>query len=264
MPFFEFSPSCQIHYLDENSSSPDSVLLLHGLGANSNSWILQTPALHQAGFRTIAPDTPGFGQSTYPDGGASISRFFEPIAALVEHLQPRRINIVGISMGGTLALQLALDHPQYVSRLVLVNTFAHLNISSPRLLPYLLTRFILVHTLGIPTQAKAVAKRIFPYPEQEVLRQGLIEQVNQADPHAYRAAMRALARFDVRRRLREIRCPTLVVTGDRDTTVPLDAQRELVETIPGAYQRIIPAAGHGVTVEKPDAFNQTLVEFLCS
>ena len=64
-------------------------------------------------------------------------------------------------------------------------------------------RSILVYTLGLPTQAKAVAKRIFPDPDQEIFRQGLIEQVTQADPRAYRAAMRALARFDVRKRLNE-------------------------------------------------------------
>lgn len=264
MPLFKYSPSCQIHYLDQNTASPLPVLLFHGLGANSNSWLLQIPMLQQAGFRTIAPDAPGFGQSTYPGGRASITHFLEPIAALVNHLQLPPLDIVGISMGGTLALQLALDHPQFISRLVLVNTFAHLNITSPRLLPYLLIRFILVHTLGLPTQAKAVAKRIFPYPEQEFLRQGLVEQVNEADPRAYRAAMRACARFDVRRRLGEIHCPALVVTGNRDTTVPPEVQNQLVKSIPGALQRVIPDAGHGVTVEKPDAFNQILVEFLCS
>lgn len=263
MPVFEFSQSNQIHYLDENSSSPEAVLLLHGLGANSSSWLMQTPVLHAAGFRIIAVDAPGFGQSTY-SGGASIDRFSGPIAALVDRLQIQRLNVVGISMGGTLALQLALDHPRWVSRLVLANTFAHLDISSPRLLPYFLLRFILVHTLGLPTQAKSVAKRIFPYPEQELLRQGLINQVIQANSRAYRAAMRALARFDVRSRLGEIPCPTLVITGDRDTTVPLESQRQLAEGITGARQVIISQAGHGVTVEKPGAFNQVLVEFLCS
>jgi 3-oxoadipate enol-lactonase len=264
MPTFKISPSCKIHFLDENTASPETVVLFHGLGANSKSWVLQTPALHNAGFRTIAPDAPGFGQSTDPGGRATISRFAGPLERLIEHLDVERLNLVGISMGGVLALQIALDHPQWVSRLVLVNTFAHLSVTSPRQLPYYLWRFILVHTLGLPTQAKAVAKRIFPYPEQEILRQGLIEQVIQADPRAYRAAMRALARFDVRNRLEEIRCPTLVVSGDRDTTVPIETQRYLADNIANTRQSVIPEAGHGVTVEKPDLFNPILVQFLCS
>jgi len=264
MPVFEFSPSCKIHYLDENSTSPEVVVLLHGLGANSNSWLLQIPPLLQAGFRTIAPDAPGFGKSSFPGGRASVPLFANPIESLVECTGLQGLNIVGISMGGALALQIALDHPEWVSRLVLVNTFAHLNITSPRLLPYLLLRFILVHTLGLPTQAKAVARRIFPYPDQEILRQRLIEQVIQADPHAYRAAMRALARFNVRNRLGEIRFPTLVVTGDGDTTVPRETQNVLAQDIANSRHVIIRDAGHGVTVEKPEQFNQVLVEFLTS
>ena len=264
MPVFDYSPTCQVYYLDENITSPNSVILLHGLGAHSGSWVLQTPALHQAGCRTIALDSPGFGRSTYPGGRTSINLFTAPIIALVDRMEIRQTTVIGISMGGTMALQFTLDHPEHVSRLVLVNTFAHLNITSPRLLPYLLIRFILVHTLGLPTQANAVAKRLFPYSDQELLRQALIEQVNMADPRAYRAAMRALAWFDVRDRLREIRCPTLVVTGERDTTVPLETQYQLAQGITGARQVVIPAAGHAVTVEKPEAFNQILVEFLCN
>lgn len=262
MPDFQFSPACKIHYLDENSDSPRTVLLLHGLGANSQSWLMQTQALRQAGYHIIAPDTPGFGQSTYPGGRASIASFVQPISSLIKSAGLQNLTIVGISMGGVLALQLALEHPKWVSRLVLVNTFAHLNVTSPRVMPYFLLRFALVHTLGIPTQAKAVAGRIFPYPDQEILRQGLIEQVLQADPRAYRAAMRALGRFDARNRLHEIHLPTLVVTGRRDTTVPIEAQTFLAQGIANAKHVFIEEAGHGVTVEKPEQFNQILVEFL--
>jgi len=90
----------------------------------------------------------------------------------------------------------------------------------------------------------------------------LIEQVMQADPRAYRAAMRALARFDVRNRLNGIKCPTLIITGERDTTVSIGIQNQLVAGITGAQHVVICDAGHAVTVEKPDIFNQVLVEFL--
>jgi len=262
MPVFEFSPSCYINYRDENASSPCPVLLLHGLGANSMSWLFQIPVLQQCGFRSIAPDAPGFGKSSYPGGRAVIHSFVEPVSALIDNLRIQHLDVVGISMGGTIALQLALDHPRIVSRLVLVNTFAHLNVTSPSSLPYYLLRFILVHTLGLETQANTVAKHIFPYKEQELLRNGLIEQVMQADPRAYRAAMRALARFDVRNRLNGIKCPTLIITGERDTTVSIGIQNQLVAGITGAQHVVICDAGHAVTVEKPDIFNQVLVEFL--
>ena len=90
----------------------------------------------------------------------------------------------------------------------------------------------------------------------------LITTITQSDPRAYRAAMRALALFDSRKRLAEIKVPTLVITADRDTTVPPPRQKLLVEGIPGARQVVISNAGHAVSVEQPEAFNRELFAFL--
>jgi 3-oxoadipate enol-lactonase len=264
MPFFKPSPAISIHYIDENPDAVDTVLLLHGLGATCTSWQLQIPPLTGAGFRCIAPDVSGFGQSNYAGGGTSVAKLAQPIHGLLSERGIDCAYVVGISMGGTLALQMALDYPQQVKKLVLVNTFAHLQIASARLWPYYLLRFILVHTLGLRTQARTVALRIFPRPEQEVLRQALIEQILQADPRGYRAAMRALARFDVRDRLAEIKMPALVVTGENDTTVLPPNQHLLADGIAQARQVVIPLAGHALTVEQPELFNQILFDFLCS
>ncbi len=262
MPFFQQGPQVSIHYIDENPGAMETVLLLHGLGATCASWQMQIPRLVDEGFRVIAPDAPGFGQSGCLRGDTSIAGLSLPISDLLTSLKIPAAHIAGISMGGTIALQMTLDHPGQVGKLVLVNTFARLQIAKRRLWPYYLLRFILVHTLGLPMQAQAVAKRIFPRPEQEILRQELIHQIMQADPRGYRAAMRALARFDVRRRLSEITARTLVVTGENDTTVPPQNQHPLVTGIPQARQVIVSSAGHAVTVEKPEVFNDLLLEFL--
>jgi pimeloyl-ACP methyl ester carboxylesterase len=264
MPFINVAPRLQLHYLEKNPAGTSTVLLLHGLGADSSSWQLQIPALTQAGFRVLAPDAPGFGQSTYDGGGASIQRVAALISKFLDATQAGSVHLVGISMGGTIALQMALDFPQTTSKLVLINTFAKLRLSSPKAWPYFALRFILVHTLGIPTQARSVARRIFPHPEQGELRRLLIAQIVQADPRAYRASMRALARFDVADRLQEIHRPTLVVTGDADTTVAPANQEELVKKIAGARQSVVPKAGHAVTIEQPERFNQVLLDFLLS
>lgn len=165
-------------------------------------------------------------------------------------------------MGGVLAQQLILDHPDLVRRLVLVNTFACLRPERLEVWLYFAWRFLLVHTLGLPVQARAVASRIFPAPHQAALRQVLIDQIQQADPRGYRAALRALARFDVRRRLGEIDRPVLIVTAEQDTTVPPKNQAVLSRDIPGARQVFIPNAGHAVTVDQPVIFNSLLLEFL--
>jgi 3-oxoadipate enol-lactonase len=251
-----------LHYLDPNPSDAPAVLLLHGLGANSSSWTLQFDPLITAGFRPIAPDTPGFGESPYGGSGWSVARSASVVADLLQELEASPAHVVGISMGGTIAQQIAFDFPQLVRKLVLVNTFAVLRPTRLSGWFYFLERFILVHTVGLPTQARLVAGRIFPGEDQQVMRDLLIKQISEADPRAYRAAMRSLGLFNSEKRLGEIKKPTLVVTGDRDSTVPLPSQRMLVERIPGARQVVIPDAGHAVTIDQPDLFNRELLGFL--
>ena len=262
MPNFKISPQLSIHYIENNPSGQRPVILLHGLGANGSSWQLQVPALVDVGFRVIAPDARGFGQSTYPDGKTSIHEMAEDMVTLLGSLQIGQTDVVGISMGGTIALQLALDHPELVRKLVLVNTFAHLRPDSLSGWFYFALRLGLIQILGLRAQAQVVSKRLFPKPEQEELRQLLIIQIMQADPQGYRAAMRALWSFNVTDRLGSLNIPTLVITGDADTTVPLRVQRRLAESIPNARQVLIPQAGHAVTVEKPTEFNRALMLFL--
>ena len=262
MPIATFLPHEKLFYLDENPLGKAVVFLFHGLGANSNSWAAQIPDLVKAGFRVIAPDAPGFGRSSNPYIKTQARQIAAVFADLADYLQIQSFIPIGISMGGTHALQLALDYPKKVNKLVLVNTFSRLEFSNPASLPYFALRFLLVHTLGLHTQARTVAKRIFSQPEQEFLRTEFIAQVVQADPKTYRSAMRSLARFNVVHRLHEIQCPTLVISGERDTTVPLKSQTRLAKSIPNARQIIIPNSGHAVTVEQYQAFNQVLLDFL--
>ncbi|MBN1667273.1 MAG: alpha/beta fold hydrolase [Anaerolineales bacterium] len=262
MPIYQSDHKLKIHYRDENPQGERTVVLLHGLGASGDSWILQFPALTAAGYRCLAPDGRGFGRSTYPGGAVSPAVMAGDLNLLLEHLRIEQAAVVGISMGGATALQFALDHPVRVERLVLVNTFAHLQADKLSQWFYFLLRQLLVHTLGLEAQAKAVAGRVFPHPDQGILREQLIAQIRQATPRAYRSAMRQLPRFDVQTRLAEIHLPTLVLTGAADSTVLPARQAALVQDIPGAQQVIIPAAGHAVSVDQPEAFNQALLAFL--
>jgi pimeloyl-ACP methyl ester carboxylesterase len=89
----------------------------------------------------------------------------------------------------------------------------------------------------------------------------MVAQILQSDPRAYRSAILALGRFDVRSRLAQIRRPTLIVTGSDDTTVSPANQRELL-AIPGSQQVILPGAGHGLIADHPAEFNRVLLQFL--
>jgi 3-oxoadipate enol-lactonase len=251
-----------LHFLDPNPSGSPGVLLLHGLGADASSWTLQFPALTQAGFRPLAPDAPGFGASRYDGRGWSLGRVAAAVAGLLDEAATGPVHVVGLSMGGVIAQQLALDAPQRVKKLVLASTFAALRPESLAGWGYFLRRALLVSFMGIPAQARFVAGRLFPAPGQEALRQMLVEQITQADPRAYRAAMRALGLFDSRRRLAQIEAPTLVITGADDSTVSPSAQTALAQGIRGARQVVIPGAGHAVSVDHFEAFNTALLGFL--
>jgi 3-oxoadipate enol-lactonase len=251
-----------IKYLDPGAENDYPVLLLHGLGVDASSWSLQFTDLIKAGFRPIAVDVPGFGSSPTGKAPWSIRRVTGDIAKFLNDKNIISAHVVGLSMGGTIAQQLAFDFPDIVSKLVLANTFSVLRPSSLKGWAYFVRRFILVHTLGLQAQAKFVAGRIFPYPEQEMLRNEIIKQITNADPGAYRAAMRSLGTFNSKPRLSEINVPTLVITGANDTTVNPGHQAQMAAWIPGASQVIIEKAGHAASVEFPEEFNRIMVDFL--
>ncbi len=257
----QIQPGFHLNYLEINPAGGPTVVLLHGLGATGDSWQLQFPALEAGGYRVLAPDMRGFGHSGYP-GKMSVAAMAADVASLLEAQTHAPVHMVGISMGGTVAQQLALDAPQRIERLVLVNTFAKLRPNKPGAWLYFAWRMILVHGLGLEVQAKAVSKRLFPHPHQAGLRTQLQQQIQLANPRAYRATMRALALFNIANRLDEIHHPTLIITGEEDTTVLPPNQQLLVDSIPNARQIVIHDGGHGVSVDSATAFNTALLGFL--
>jgi len=249
-----------MHYLDPGKAGDPAILFLHGLGANATSWALQLDALMAAGFRPIAPDLPGFGESAYDGRGWSFKRMAALLADLVNGLDASPVHLVGLSMGGVVAQQLALDAPQLVRSLTLVSTFSVLRPKNLSQWLYFIQRLVVVHTLGLERQSKLVSRRVFPGPGQEELRRMAEAQIASADPRAYRAAMRCLGLFNSSKRLAEIKIPTLVISGADDSTVPLERQTLLAKSISGARQVIIPKAGHAAAIDQAETFNRYLLE----
>jgi 3-oxoadipate enol-lactonase len=251
-----------LFYLDPHPDNKPAVFLLHGLGTEASSWTYQLEALGVAGYRPVAPDMPGFGRSKYQGERWSIREAAGTISTLADRMGIQRFHLAGISMGGTVALQIAMDYPEKIASLVLMNTFASLKPKRWNEWFYLLRRYFKARFRGVGSQAELTAARIFPRAEQEELRQELVRHIRQTDPGVYKNAMSELGLFDVRRELQTIHIPTLVITGENDTTVPLENQHDLAAGIPGCRQVFIPNAGHGVIIDQPDDVNRRLVEFL--
>ncbi len=251
-----------LFHLDPSPNNKPAVFLLHGLGTEAGSWIYQIRALQQAGFRPVVPDLPGFGQSKFMGEKWSIAEAAGEICMLADRLGIERFHLAGISMGGTIALKTTIDHPERVCSLILINTFATLRPKRLSELYYLIRRYIRARVKGAGAQAELTASRIFPQPGQEDLRRELVRHIRQTDPDVYKTAMRELGLFDIRKLLQDIHIPTLVISGENDTTVPLENQRDLVIGIPDSRYVLIRNAGHGVIIDQPDAVNEKLVEFL--
>lgn len=248
--------------LDPYPVNKPAVFLLHGLGTEASSWTYQLDALGQAGFRPIAPDLPGFGQSRFHGERWNIRETAATIRSLADQMGIQRFHLAGISMGGTIALRMALDFPEKIISLVLMNTFASLKPKRWNEWFYLLRRYFKARFRGVGSQAELTAARIFPRPDQEELRLELIKHIRQTDAGVYKSAMRELGLFDVRHELQTIHIPTLAVTGEKDTTVPLENQRDLAAGIQGCLQVFITNAGHGVIIDQPQEVNRRVVEFM--
>ena len=249
-------------FLDPSPDNKPTVFLIHGLGTEASSWTYQFDALTAAGYRPIAPDLPGFGRSKFSGEKWSIRYAADAMISLADRLKIGRFHLAGISMGGTVALQMAIHYPYRIGSLILINTFATLRPKRWNEWAYLLRRYVRARVRGAGSQAEITASRIFPAPHQQNLREQLIRHIRQTDPDVYRQAMRELALYDARRELRNIHIPSLVISARNDTTVPLENQHDLYAGIPECQQIFIEDAGHGVIIDQPDRVNQSMIQFI--
>jgi 3-oxoadipate enol-lactonase len=256
-------PDAELHYIDPNHGGTRPVLLLHGLGSDSSSWQLQIDALVSHGLRPIALDLPGFGKSTCKWNAWSLKYCAKVCDQLMENLSINSYDVVGISMGGVVAQLMSITYPSRVKRLVLINTFACLRPQKLDEWYYLLNRFLIAKIRGKNEQARLVAYRLFPAPDQEFYRNEIIRQIHQADSNVYQKALKSLGLLDIRKMIPSIQNKTLVITAELDTTVPVKNQQEMARLIPGSHQIFIKNSHHAVIVDQPEEVNSALVEFLC-
>ena len=236
---------------DEGESARCPLLLIHGAAGSSVVWIDVLRRL-SGRRRVVAPDLPGHGQSE-PWHELSISGYGEAVGTLCSHLGIGRAVVLGHSMGGAIALRLALDFPDRVAGLVLCSTAAHFQIAPA-------IHAVLEKDFGrLPEWFRHTAYS--PKTPREVVDRWVSVAV-QAPQEIAVGDFRALDGFDVRDRLRELRAPALVICGEDDLLTPPQGSRQLVEGIPGARFTLLPRAGHMVFHEQPDGFHAALDPFL--
>jgi pimeloyl-ACP methyl ester carboxylesterase len=249
-----------LHHTRRGRSGP-AVVLLHGLGSSSADWQPQMSALAPR-YRVVAVDLPGHGASPAAPRPLTIETMARAVAALLPRLGPAPAHVVGLSLGACVALRLALEAPERVRSLTVVNPFARLRPAGPAGAARLLVRLALLAAAPMRAVGAHVARGLFPWPEQRPLYEAAVRSLAATPRGVYVAALGAVARFDARGQVAAIRRPTLVVAGDRDTTVPLAPKLALAAAIPGARVVVVPNSGHATPHDQPDAFNRVLLEFL--
>lgn len=238
----------------------ESVLLIHGLGSSAEDWEPQVRTFSEQ-YRVLCPDLPGHGRRVDDPGPYTIPRMAIDVAELLRDQDAGPAHVVGVSLGGAVALQLALDAPERVRGLVVVNCAADF---IPRTLSErlkLLERRMTVRYLGLRIVGIILARRLFPDQRHAELRKQLVERFARNNKRINLACIRAMTTWSVEAQLSRIEMPTLVVCSEHDYT-PMRRKQILVDRMPNARLVVIPGARHGVPLERPEEFNRIVLGFL--
>ena len=249
-----------LHYEQQGSGLP--LLLIHGLGSSGLDWEYQVPAFAKT-FRVITVDLRGHGLSPRPAGPYSISGMAADVLALLDELGIASAHVVGLSMGGAVAFQIAADAPQRIRSMTIVNSGPHMVLTTLRQKLAIGIRVPIVKLLGLPTMGKMISQKLFPDPAHQQLRDTFVERLSRNDKAAYIASLRALIGWSVQARLSAMHCPTLVITADQDYS-PVSLKEQYVALMPKAQLVVVPNSHHALPLERPEAFNKVLAEFLAT
>jgi pimeloyl-ACP methyl ester carboxylesterase len=249
-------------YVEEQGDG-DPLLLIEGLGQAMWAWREQIPVFARH-FRTIAYDTRGTGRSPALDEPYEIDDFAADAATI---LAGRRAHIVALSMGGYVALKLALAHPELVRSLVLAGTGAGGPDRVPR---QQYVRDAFAAALGLPPEE--YGRRTMPYtfapgwPDRNPARFEEILAARIERPTSYETieahATACYAFYDEGCEVERIEAPVLVIHGDADLIVPVENGRKLAARLPNARYVELAGRGHNLPLEEPDTFNELVLEFL--
>jgi pimeloyl-ACP methyl ester carboxylesterase len=258
-----------LHY--ELSGHGPPVLFIQGVGVCGEGWRPQVSGL-QGHFQTLMFDNRGIGRSLPCHGGITIEAMAEDARALLDVAGWKSAHVVGHSMGGVIAQQLALDCPKRVRSLSLLCTFAR-GKDAARLTPWVLWMTLRTRIGSRRMRRRAFLEMLMPREElRTVNREELAAHVasligrDLADqPPILLKQLRAMSRHDCLPRLSELApIPTLVVSAQHDRIALPRYGRRLVEAISGARYEEIPAASHGVIMQKAGPINSLLERFFNS
>ncbi len=250
----------------EAMGSGPTVVFMHGIGGNRTNWREQLDALGGE-FRAVAWDARGYGASDDYDGALAFPMFAADLERLLDHLDVAQAHLVGLSMGGRIALDFYESRPARVASLVLCDTFPgyDASITSEQREKFIRSRKQpLIEGKEPKDIAPVVAPTLLSKGATPASLQRLVDSMAALHKDSYIKAIEAMTRYEPVAELTAIKVPTLVICGDEDTLTPPTIARDMAAAIPHARLAILERAGHLSNIEQPAAFNAVLLEFLRS
>lgn len=236
---------------DTQQAGRETILFVHGAGGTQLTWSFQK-AFFERHVHPIIMELPGHGGSG-GEGENEIARYAEHVYSFMRVLDLPKTFLVGHSMGGAIALTLALRHPEVLKGMVLVGTGAKL-----RVFPSILG--------GIQSNFKEMVHMITRYAFSRRAPQELMERVTdqlmQIRPQILYGDFLACDRFDIMEQLEKMDLPTLILCGEEDELTPVKYSQYLHARIRNSRLEILPKAGHMVMMESPRAFNERVKSFI--
>lgn len=256
MPYLAVGDS-QLYY--EESGQGPALVLLHGLGSSAEDWEYQIPYFSKH-YRVIAMDLRGFYRSIRGAGKLSIERFAADVRSLLDQLHVDHFHLLGYSMGGAIAMQMALDYPGTVHKLVIANSVPSFRPQTLKQHFEVWYRQIVMRLLGSKRLSRIGAQRMYPGEHQLELREKSAMR-GARNGASYLESLAALTRWSVLDRLHELRMPVLVIAAEFDYFTRQD-MLQFAHALPKGRFHLFPGTHHGLPLEAPNAFNAVVHKFL--
>jgi len=239
------------------------VVFLHGIGGNRTNWRDQL-SVFARDFHAVAWDARGYGDSDDYEGPLDFGNFADDLCRVLDHFDVTRAHLVGLSMGGMIALDFATRYADRVATLTLCDSlpgFTHLS-EAQRAEFIRLRQEPLLAGKEPSDMAPAVARSLLGKNPRAGSYERLVESMSALHKQSYLKTIAGSANYGRKLDLESIAVPTHVVVGDEDTLTPPAMSREIARRIPEARLTIIEGAGHLSNIEQPEAFNRAVLDFL--
>jgi 3-oxoadipate enol-lactonase len=244
----------------EVTGQGEPLIFIHGLASSSRSWKKQVPFFCQR-YQVVTFDIRGHGRSDKPIEPYSIELFAADAHELLITLGISQAHVVGFSMGGMIAFQLAVDAPELVRSLVAVNCCPEGSIRNFNDSVECLRHLVGMQINGIRHRRRSSDGEPKLPSEGQRQRQSVVQRMAVTNKLAYANAFGALVKWSVADRLDAIRCPTLMITSDEDF-VPVSIKEEYASKMPYAELVVINNSRHATPRERTEEFNDILLEFV--